>query len=399
MKKIVLVFGFLIFVFVSGIYFVTDYLALGKKSVEPGKIQNLVERVNESIDSINNESKPVEYKVETWATNLFVPWDIEFTSMTRALVTERSGAIRVVENNVLNPKPVFQFEGVSNRSEEGLMGMALDPEYDLNRSVYVCIAYPKNGAIVDRVVRMIDEENGMKEAATLIDDIPAAQYHSGCRVAFGPDQKLYISTGDATDKNISQDLKSLGGKILRLNTDGSIPSDNPFPDSPVYSLGHRNPQGIAWHPNGTMWETEHGPSGFDGPGGGDEVNMIEAGKNYGWPVVSHEKTKAGFEDPKLVFTPAEAPGSAMFYSGKVFPQFKGDLFFGALKGEGIIRVGLSDDGKKVEFFEKLAGIDVGRVREVMEGPDGYIYFTSSNLDGRGKVDDGDDKIYRLVPRY
>jgi glucose/arabinose dehydrogenase len=183
-----------------------------------------------------------------------------------------------------------------------------------------------------------------------------------------------------------------------MNSDGSIPQDNPYPNSYIYSYGHRNPQGIGWNQHSKMmYETEHGPSGFDGPGGGDEINYIKAGANYGWPIVSHEKSKDGMISPIQVYTPAVAPASVLIYSGKVFPQFKDHLFFGALKGTGLYHVSFDESGMKMSSQEKLPTIDVGRIRDVVEGPDGFIYFSTSNTDGRGNPNKADDKIYRLVP--
>ncbi|MBI1871989.1 PQQ-dependent sugar dehydrogenase [Candidatus Collierbacteria bacterium] len=225
----------------------------------------------------------------------------------------------------------------------------------------------------------------------------AGAIHDGCRIKFGPDNKLYITLGEAAQKDLAQKLDSLNGKILRINADGSIPADNPFRGSPIYSYGHRNPQGIDWDPQtNLLWATEHGPSGADGPGGGDEINLIKEGANYGWPLVSHDKTYPGTEFPKLLFTPAVAPAAGMFYRGDLFPEFKNNFFFAALRGEGIYRLVIAGD--KVISFEKLSGIDVGRIREIVEGPDGAIYFTTSNRDGRGKLREGDDKIYRIVPK-
>ena len=227
-----------------------------------------------------------------------------------------------------------------------------------------------------------------------------ARFHAGCRLRFGPDDKLYISTGDATNKESAQDLNSLAGKILRINADGSIPADNPFFNSVIFSYGHRNPQGFDWHPeSGVLVATEHGPSGNDGPRGGDEVNIIKAGNNYGWPIVSHEKSQEGLIDPVILFTPAEAPGSGMFYRGSVFPQFTNTFLFGVLRGEGIIQVVFDDNAAgKVVSYQKLPDINVGRVRDLVEAPDGTIYFSTSNTDGRGQVYEGDDHIYRLIPK-
>lgn len=187
---------------------------------------------------------------------------------------------------------------------------------------------------------------------------------------------------------------------MRLNADGSIPSDNQFANSYVYSLGHRNSQGIDWYPGtNQLFSTEHGPSGFDGPPGGDEFNIIYPGKNYGWPEVSHEETDPKYIDPLIVFTPAEAPASGMFYSGTTFPQFTNNFFYGALRGEGIIRIQLDpDDITQVISYEKLDIGDLGRIREVAEGPDGFIYFSTSNTDGRGNPRPTNDTIYRIVPQ-
>jgi glucose/arabinose dehydrogenase len=216
---------------------------------------------------------------------------------------------------------------------------------------------------------------------------------------FGPDGKLYISTGDALSPQVAQDINSLAGKILRVNDDGSIPADNPFPNSPIFSLGHRNPQGITWDAvSGIMYSSEHGPSGFDGPGGGDEINIIVPGGNYGWPLVSHDEVLEGTINPIIQFTPAEAPGSILFYDRDLLPLFKGDLFFGALRGEGLMRLVLGEDGKTVRSFEKIIN-DVGRIREVTVDQDGFIYFTTSNRDRRADLREGDDKLFRIIPIF
>jgi glucose/arabinose dehydrogenase len=222
------------------------------------------------------------------------------------------------------------------------------------------------------------------------------------RCRFGPDGKLYITAGDSTDWNLAQELGSLAGKVLRLNDDGTIPADNPFVGKPkvrpeIWTYGMRNPQGIAWQPgSGLAFETEHGPSGFEGRGGGgDEVNILEAGRNYGWPVIHHVDTRAGMESPLLEYTPACAPASAMFYDSSVFAAFQGNFFFGCLRGTQIVRVVLS--GRKVVRQENLLSGTYGRIREMAQGPDGFIYFSTSNRDGRGSPAKDDDRILRMVP--
>lgn len=335
--------------------------------------------------------------IEAVVSGLDTPWDLVFTSPTRILVTERPGRIRIVERGILKDWPLHVFPEVSEKGEDGLMSLALDPQYAENKFLYTAVAYTDGSVLRLKVMRFVDQGDELGEPFVIIDRIPAAQYHSGCRIAFGPDGKLYITTGDATEKRLAQELDSLAGKILRINPDGTIPSDNPFPGSAIWSYGHRNPQGLAWQSgSGLLFETEHGPSIVDGPAGGDEVNVIERGSNYGWPVVSHEEGRADMVSPILVFTPAEAPGSLMVYSGRVFPEWKGNLFFGALKGEGLMRIRMdSTDLKKVAAYGKLREVSFGRIRAVVEGPDGNIYFTTSNRDGRGKPAPIDDRIFRI----
>lgn len=336
----------------------------------------------------------VEYKIEEVARGLFVPWSLVFTSEDRILVAERNGYIKQVTDNNLDSNYLYYFEDVATGDEEGLMGMAAHPNYSENNYIYACYAYSTSDGLADRVVRLVDNGDSLEFDQVIIQDIPAARFHAGCRVKFGPDEKLYITTGDATDKNIAQELSSLGGKILRLNDDGSIPEDNPIENSYVYSLGHRNPQGIDWDSDGNLYSSEHGPSGFDGPGGGDELNMIAPGENYGWPLVSHDESRVGLIDPLIQWTPAIAPASLLVYKSDLFPQFNGDVFIGGLRGEGVYRVIVVDN--KVGKWEKLI-TGYGRVREVTSSPNGEIYFTTSNNDGRGKLFEGDDKIFKITP--
>jgi len=340
------------------------------------------------------------FKVETVIPNLEVVWSIVWAPDGRMFFTERPGRVRVFENGKLQPQPVFVVPDVEPRGESGLMSMALHPQFASNHLLYLAYAYSASGQKV-RVVRYRETPNGFVDRKVIIENIPAAQFHAGCRLRFGPDGKLYITTGDATDREIAQQLNSLGGKILRLNDDGTAPTDNPFvgrsdarPE--IWAYGSRNAQGIDFQPGtNLLWETEHGPSGFDGPGGGDEVNIIERGKNYGWPVVHHRASHEGMESPLLEYTPACAPGSGMFYRGSQLSQFKGNFFFGCLRGERIIRV--VTNGRQVVSQENLLENKYGRIRDIAEGPDGYIYFSTSNRDGRGTPATDDDRILRLVP--
>jgi aldose sugar dehydrogenase len=340
------------------------------------------------------------FRVETFASGLTVPWSIVFVPDGRIFITERPGRVRVIENGKLRTEPLATIADVEPSGESGLMGLTLHPQFADNHLLYLAYAYRGNGQRV-RVVRMKETSSGLVDRKVIIDDIPAAANHAGCRLRFGPDGKLYITTGDATERELAQRLDSLAGKTLRVNDDGTVPQDNPFVGQAgarpeIWSYGHRNSQGLDWQPGANvMFQTEHGPSGFDGPGGGDEVNIVERGKNYGWPVIHHKETHAGMESPLLEYTPAVAPASGMFYRGAAFPEFRGNFFFGCLRGQCLIRVVL--DGRRVVSQERLLREDYGRIREVAEGPDGAIYFSTSNRDGRGRPASGDDRILRLVP--
>jgi aldose sugar dehydrogenase len=342
----------------------------------------------------------VSFKVEKVAGGLEVPWSIVWAPDGRMIFTERSGRVRVMEKGTLNPKPLLTLTDVESAGEAGLMSVALYPQFSSNHFVYLSYAYTSGGLRV-RVVRYREAPEGLVDRKVIIEDLPAARAHAGCRLRFGQDGKLYVTTGDATNRDLAQQLDSLAGKTLRLNDDGTVPQDNPFVGQQnarpeIWSFGHRNAQGLDFQPGtNLMFQTEHGPSGFDGPGGGDEVNIVEKGKNYGWPTIHHTQTAAGLESPLLEYTPACAPGSGAFYRGSVFPQFKGNFFFGCLRGERVIRVVL--DGRRVVSQENLLQ-NYGRIREVAEGPDGYLYFSTSNRDGRGRPAEDDDRILRLVPQ-
>ncbi|MCY7377180.1 MAG: PQQ-dependent sugar dehydrogenase [Pyrinomonadaceae bacterium] len=372
-------------------------LTLACSQPPKGLAENAV--VTTEADSENGGGAAVKFRIETVAANLEVPWAFAFLPNGNLIFTERPGRVRIIENGKLKAETVFKVPDVEPSSESGLMDVSIHPNFIENRFVYLSYAYRGDGKRV-KIVRYKFDGKTFSEPKTIVENLPAAQYHAGTRARFGPDGKLYITTGDATDKKIAQQTASPGGKTLRLNDDGTIPNDNPFVGDKnyrpeIWTLGHRNAQGLAWSPDGLMFQTEHGPSGFDGRGGGDEVNIVERGKNYGWATVSHKETKEGLVSPLLEYTPACAPASGMFYNGAAFPEFKGNFFFGCLRGEKIIRVVL--DGRKVVKQEDLLKDVYGRIREMAEAPDGSIYFSTSNRDGRGDAAKDDDKIMRLVP--
>ena len=343
----------------------------------------------------------MRFRVETVATGLEVPWGFAFLPNKNLVFTERPGRVRIIENGKLRAEPIYVVPDVEPSGESGLMDISLHPDFATNAVVYLAYAYNSDGKRV-KVVRYRFDGNRFTEPRTIVENIPSSANHAGTRARFGPDGKLYVVTGDSTDWNLAQNNNSLAGKTLRLNDDGSIPNDNPFVGKAgyrpeIFTTGHRNPQGLAWQPgSGLMFQTEHGPSGFEGRGGGaDEVNIVERGKNYGWPTIYGTRTQAGLEPPLLEYSPACAPASGMFYTGDAFPAFKGNFFFGCLRGTRLIRVVL--DGRRVVSQENLLSGTYGRIREVATGPDGYIYFSTSNRDGRGSAAKDDDKIMRLVP--
>lgn len=325
-------------------------------------------------------------RAETVATGLEVPWALAFAPDGRLFVTERPGRIRVVKDGRLDPEPVATLT-VAATGEAGLMGLALDPRFADNGHLYVCYTAEAPGGLVNRVARLTLRDGRAGNERVLLDGMRGAAIHDGCRLRFGPDGKLYATMGDAAEPRLAQQKDSLNGKILRLEADGSVPRDNPFPGSPVWSLGHRNPQGLAWDGKGRLLAAEHGPNAHD------EINRIEPGKNYGWPDVYGEGGAAaerrGYVDPIVESERDTWAPSGIAIVGE-------HLWIAALRGERLIQLTLDAELKLVNARSILRRVH-GRLRDVVVGPDGALYFTTSNRDGRGSVREGDDKILRLVP--
>ncbi|MBW3578146.1 MAG: PQQ-dependent sugar dehydrogenase [Actinobacteria bacterium] len=314
------------------------------------------------------------------AEGIAAPWGLAFVGDERAYVTEQDTG-RVLELPPGGPPREVHRFSVDAAGEGGLLGLAASPSFARDGLLY---AY-YTAANDNRVVRF--EPGG--DAEPILTGIPKATIHNGGRIAFGPDDLLYIGTGDASVGERAQDRSSLAGKILRITPDGGIPDDNPFGDSPVYSLGHRNVQGLAWDGDGQLHAAEFGPNRDD------EVNRIQAGGNYGWPMVTGRAGRDGLIDPVFVRQPADASwsGTTFLVDGAI-PQWDGNLFLAALRGQRLWRVSLTDAEPSAEAL--LVG-EYGRLRQVVQAPDGSLWVTTSNRDGYGDPRPGDDRIIRLGP--
>jgi glucose/arabinose dehydrogenase len=342
--------------------------------------------------------------VQLVASGLQVPWAMDLAPDGRLFVTERAGRVRIVQLGPggglrADPWATLPASTITD-GEKGLLGIALDPEFARTRFVFLYYSYVlSNGATRNKVVRMRDAEGRGVEETVVLDGIPGNANHDGGRVKFGPDGKLYVTTGDAENGANAQNASALAGKILRLNKDGSIPSDNPTAGSLVWSLGHRNVQGIAWHPDtGAIYETEHGPSNPFPDCCNDEVNLIVPGGNYGWPTVRGAAADPRFQDPLLDSGRVEtwAPSGATFATRP--GPLRGSLIFATLRGQHLHRVVFGPDGRTVLFHEKLVTDQYGRLRDVFEIASGEFLVLTSNRDGRGLARADDDRVLLVTLR-
>jgi quinoprotein glucose dehydrogenase len=343
-------------------------------------------------------------KTEVWVKNLHIPWSLIFLPDGRALVSERGGSIRLIRNGTLQERP-YALIDVSHTGEGGLMGLALDPDFPQKQYIYAMHTYRKMTGLNNRVIRLKDKGSKGIYDTVILENIPGGRLHNGGRISFGPDGMLYITTGEVFRSELAQNLTSLGGKILRITPDGNIPEDNPFKNSPIFSYGHRNPQGIAWHPGtGDLFISEHGPSGEFGHFAHDQINVVIRGGNYGWPEVIGASSPELYTDPLIVWKKTTPPSGMSFSSGNLLKHLTGDLFVATLRSQSLIRISLMKEkiGYKVRKIERWFAKNYnngvyGRLRDVVEGPDGALYFLTNNRDGRGSPRPGDDKIYRILP--
>nr|WP_263324085.1 sorbosone dehydrogenase family protein [Neobacillus sp. Marseille-Q6967] len=320
-----------------------------------------------------DEAVVIQPEMEVVAENLKIPWSINKLGEV-FYVSERTGSIVKIENGKMERQQVKLRKPLAQAAEAGLLGFVLDPKFPENQKAFAYYTY-NDGGQFNRIVVLNLDEGVWTEGEILLDRIPSAAYHHGGRLKIGPDGKLYITTGDATVPETAQDLSTLNGKILRMNLDGTIPEDNPFPNSYIYSYGHRNPQGLSWI-GGTLYSSEHGQSAHD------EVNRIKPGANYGWPVIEGTEEKAGMITP--LFQSGEetwAPSGMAANDGK--------LYVAALRGNAVREYDLD----KMTTRAVITGM--GRIRDVyIDGE--YLYFVSNNTDGRGNPDPNDDKLYRVL---
>lgn len=345
----------------------------------------------------------VSLATQTVASGFDTVWELAWGPDQALWITERPGRISRLDPATGRVTRVATL-AVAEIGEGGLMSLAFHPDFATHPVVFAAHTYrAAGGAVRNRIVRLPWTGTALGAPTPVLDDIPGASVHNGTRLAIGPDRLLYVSTGDAGDPAIAQNTGALAGKVLRLTLDGAPAPGNPFGNA-TYSFGHRNPQGLVFTPDGALYVTEHGP------GDNDEVNRIEAGRNYGWPSVrgycdgdagAGERAFCAANDivePLAAWTPTIAPAGLDYYTSTLIPGWRGSLLFTALKGAALIRLRLTPDGRSVLERETLLEGTFGRLRDVLVAPDGSVYLATSNKDGRGTPFPLDDRIIRLRPQ-
>ena len=325
-----------------------------------------------------------EMNIDVVVDGLNNPWEMVFAPNGDIYFSERDGRVWKIEN--FGEAKVIQTFPKSGSYEGGTLGFALHPNFEENKKIYIYQTNLELDFFQNKVFSFTVDGDKLVNMHTVIDDIPGAPWHDGGRIAFGSDDKLYITTGDAVNPGWSQDLSSLAGKILRINSDGSIPDDNPFDSSAIFSYGHRNPQGIAWNDNGLLVSSEHGPSGEMGYGH-DEINVIVNGKNYGWPKVVGDSSDDSYVNP-IIHSGEQtwAPSGMVFYNSDKISSLEGKFLVGALRGQHLMVLDVANDGSLISV-EKIFEGDFGRIRTAQISPDGVLYLLTANGDN--------DKIVRI----
>lgn len=329
-------------------------------------------------------------EITVLATDLDTVWEVRPAPDGGFFLTERPGRVRVVSPSEGLLAEPWATPSVAEQGESGLMGLALHPAFPDDPRVYLSYSYTEGSRIMNRIVSMEERDGRGVNETVLVDRIPGASIHDGSRLAFGPDGLLYATTGDAANEMSAQDESSLSGKVLRITPDGEVPSGNPDPSSPVFTLGHRNPQGLAFHPEtGRATISEHGPENHD------EVNVLRAGANYGWPILRGDMGAAAFTPSVWTSGPLGtiAPAGAAFVEAEGSP-LDGAFVFGTLKGRHLHVLHLGPDGTSVEGEARLFDGDHGRIRAVL-WHDGALYLGTSNRDGRGSPGAQDDRVVRV----
>ena len=337
-------------------------------------------------------SDQASFQVVEVAGDLEHPWGMAFLPDGDLLITERPGRLRMLRDGVLDPTPIAGVPEVYASGQGGLLDVALDPDFARNRLIYLSYAARGADGAGTRVARARLGEGRLDDLEVIFEGLMTTSggRHFGSRLGFDRDGYLFVTLGERGTPEHAQELGDLAGKVVRLHPDGRVPDDNPFvgradAGPEIYSYGHRNPQGLAVHPEtGRVWVEEHGPRG------GDEVNVVTAGANYGWPVITYGRAysggsigegseKEGMAQPVHYWVPSISPSGMAFYQGDAFPQWRGDLFVGALSGELLARLEL--DGEQVTQEERLLEGVLGRIRDVRVGPDGYLYLLTDHDDG------------------